>query len=153
MLLFIDTPEFYVIAAVVAAMIVAFAAKPASRGEAVTHLLSGTLSNSESTPPSISINARENGDVILTRRGLEGLGSMGAVSLAITIIGFDIIIEERFVASRLDGDTSVNTATFTLDFLARERYHIRYNADHCGLFASAQINNRPGWETTKELLR
>ena len=150
---FINTPEFYVIAAVVAAMIVAFAAKPSSRGEARTHLLAGELSYGEITTPSISLKVGEDGNVALIRHGIEGLGDSGALSVAVTVIGFDITIEERFVPSRDVYDTPVNTATFILDFLAPERYHIKYNVEQGGLFVAFAFNNRPGWETTKELIR
>lgn len=146
-----NTVEFYVIATLVAAMLIAFAAKPASKGEARQYLLAGDLSaEDENASPAISLHALDNGKVVLRRTGLSSMTSSSAVSLAITVIGWDISIEER-LSEGYSLDSSIDTATFYLDFIAPERYHIRYNSSSTGLFAATQFNNRPGYKVTRAL--
>ena len=154
-LAFYQSVEFYVIAFLVAAVIVAFSIKPPRRGAARTHLLAGELFTDGDDEPSISLEAMDSGYVRLVRNGVTGVNTNGAVSLAVTIIGFDITIEERLVAGR-DYDINaepVRRAVFLLDFLGRERYHIRYNSDASGLFAVTTFNNRPGYKAHKPLTK
>lgn len=150
---FLGSIEFYVLATIVAAAIVAFLARPSSRGEARQHLLAGELSNESNrswsdvvtSQPSISIFVRDDGAVVLTRHGIEGVSTSGAVSLAITIIGFDISIEERIVAGNVL-DEPIDTATFVLDFLGAERYHLKYNSSLSSTFVAATILVRPDYK-------
>ncbi len=148
-----QTVEFYVIATVVAAAIIALLIKPGLHGEARQVLLAGNLSHFNfEKEPSIKVEAMENGNVILSRYGIEGLTASGAVSLAITIIGFDISIEERITEGNLD-DTEINSAEFLLDCLGNERYHIKYNSEKTGRFVAFTFNNRPGYTVEKILNR
>ncbi|MBQ2046800.1 MAG: hypothetical protein II260_06375 [Muribaculaceae bacterium] len=145
--------EFYVYATVVAAAIVAYLARPSSRGEARQYLLAGGLSNVSNRawtdlptlPPSISIIVRDDGAVVLFRHGVEGVSTSGAVSLAITVIGYDITIEERIVPGN-NLDDPIDTATFVLDFLAPDRYHLKYNSSATSRFATATLLVRPDYE-------
>ncbi|MBR5332480.1 MAG: hypothetical protein IKV32_04175 [Muribaculaceae bacterium] len=147
---FLNSTEFYVYATVVAAAIVALLARPSSRGEARQHLLAGDLSNNSNcqwgsvniAQPSISIQVRDDGAVVLTRHGLEGVSISGAVSLAITVIGFDITIEERIVPGN-NIDDPIDTATFVLDFLAPDRYHLKYNSSATSRFTTTTLLVRP----------
>lgn len=146
-----QTVEFYVIATVVAAAIIALLIKPGSHGEARQVLLAGNLSYFDiDKEPSIKVEAMENGNVILSRYGIEGLTASGAVSLAITIIGFDISIEERITEGNLD-DSEINSAEFLLDCLGNERYHIKYNSEKTGRFVAFTFNNRPEYTVEKIL--
>lgn len=157
---FFTSIEFYVIATVVAAAIVAYIAKPSLRGEARQHFLSGELinstnrdwsDNSDKTPkPEISLTTRDDGTVVITRHGISGVSESGAVSLAITIIGLDITIEERIVPGN-PIDNPIDTATFTLDFLAPERYHLKYNSATTSSFIATTILARPGFNKTLTL--
>lgn len=150
---FLGSVEFYVYATLVAAAIVAFLARPSSRGEARQHLLAGELSNasnrswsdSNSAQPAISLIVRDDGAVVLFRHGIEGVSSSGAVSLAITIIGFDITIEERIVPGN-NLDDPIDTATFVLDFLAPDRYHLKYNSSATSSFVATTLLVRPDYE-------
>ena len=145
--------EFYVYATVVAAAIVAYLARPSSRGEARQYLLAGGLSNVSNRawtdlptlPPSISIIVRDDGAVVLFRHGIEGVSTSGAVSLAVTVIGYDITIEERIVPGN-NLDDPIDTATFVLDFLAPDRYHLKYNSSATSRFATATLLVRPDYE-------
>lgn len=145
--------EFYVYATVVAAAIVAYLARPSSRGEARQYLLAGELSNTSNRAwtdlptlsPSISIIVRDDGAVVLFRHGVEGVSTSGAVSLAITVIGYDITIEERIVPGN-NLDDPIDTATFVLDFLAPDRYHLKYNSSATSRFATATLLVRPDYE-------
>ena len=145
--------EFYIYATVVAAAIVAYLARPSSRGEVRQYLLAGELSNASNRawtdlptlPPSISIIVRDDGAVVLFRHGVEGVSTSGAVSLAITVIGYDITIEERIVPGN-NLDDPIDTATFVLDFLAPDRYHLKYNSSATSRFATATLLVRPDYE-------
>ncbi len=157
---FFTSVEFYVIATVVAAAIGAYIAKPSFRGEARQHFLSGKLTNSTNrnwsdnsdkiTGPEISLITRDDGSVAITRHGISGVYESGAVSLAITIIGFDITIEERIVTGN-PIDDPIDTASFTLDFLAPERYHLKYNSAATSSFIATTILVRPGFNKTLSL--
>ncbi len=148
-----QTTEFYIMATLAAAMVVGFMSKPSGRGPARQHLLAGDLSSDDgSAPAAVSLSALDDGTVLLRRHGLEGMTSSGAVSLAITIIGQDISIEER-LSDGYSNDSRVDTATFRLDFLGADRYHVRYNSDATGLFAAFTFNNRQGYKVTKLLNR
>ena len=157
---FLSSVEFYVYATLVAAAIVAFLARPSSRGEARQHLLAGELSNasnrswsdSNSAQPAISLIVRDDGAVVLFRHGIEGVSSSGAVSLAITVIGFDITIEERIVPGN-NLDDPIDTATFVLDFLAPDRYHLKYNSSATSSFVATTLLVRPDYEKHLQLNR
>ena len=150
---FLSSVEFYVYATLVAAAIVAFLARPSSRGEARQHLLAGELSNATgrnwgeiaTVQPAISLIVRDDGAVVLFRHGIDGVSTSGAVSLAITVIGFDITIEERIVPGN-NLDEPIDTASFVLDFLAPDRYHLKYNSSATSRFASTTLLVRQDFE-------
>lgn len=147
-----STPEFYIIAGVIAAAIIAYAALPSRRGAAVLHTVAGTLSDSGATdvPAGIDVSIDHCGRMVICRHGLPDVGDDGAASLAVTIIGFDISIEERLTQGKYPIERR-DTATFTLDFLAPERYHVRYNSDTTNLFTAFSIPIRPGITLSRRL--
>lgn len=156
--------EFYVILTVVAAAILAFCARPSQRGEAETHLLAGVLSDAPDTEnPSITVECLENGDVTITRHGLRGIYSTGAASLAITQIGTDLKIIERltpgprpYPATDDDGNVQapadIVEALFTLNFMGRGWYHIKYEAEG-NFFAAFSLHVRPGITIQRSLVQ
>lgn len=156
---FLSSVEFYVYATLVAAAIVAFLARPSARGEARQHLLAGDLSNATgrnwgeiaTVQPAISLIVRDDGAVVLFRHGIDGVSTSGAVSLAITVIGFDITIEERIVPGN-DIDEPIDTATFVLDFLAPDRYHLKYNSSATSRFATTTLLVRPDFNKQVNLI-
>lgn len=149
-----QTVEFYVIVCVVAAAVVALAALPSKRGEAQLFMVAGELSGDDadagSAEAALDVTCNDDGSVTLRRTGLSGMTSSGAVSLAATVIGFDVNIQERLSSGYRD-DPATPTATFSLDFIARERYHVTYRSDDTGLFAAFTLQNRPGLHITKRL--
>lgn len=147
-----QTVEFYVIAVLVAALVVALVARPTSRGEARQYLLVGELRSDGVINSEITMIANDDGSVILTRSGIEGITSTGAVSIAVTVVGWDVVIEERLSVGYSD-DAPIDTAVFKLDFLAPERYHIRYNSSATGRFVATPFHNRPGYTTTRQLIQ
>lgn len=160
---FFNTVEFFVIMAVIAAAVVAYMCIPSRRGEAVLHTVPGELlSGAENTtaaadadpdsPGTLTVRCREDGSVELLRRGLGGLTESGAVSLAVTVIGFDVSIEER--RSRgYSSDPKADAARFVLDFLAPEWYHVRYAYSEGGEFCSFQLHVKPGIKLSRKLKR
>lgn len=148
-----DSVEFYVIAAVIAAAVIAFSAKGGDRGPVRQFLLPGvlTFSGKSGENPSIELICCDDGAVVLRRHGVEGITLSGAVSLAVEVNGFDVKIIERTVQGR-PGDTEIiDTADFILEFMGAERYFISYNAEDAGLFAAVTLHNRPGIRTVKAM--
>ena len=143
--------EFYVISAVVAAAVLAFASKGESRGPVRQYLLPGVLSLEGSLrTPSVEFLCNDVGTVILRRHGVDGVSLSGAVSIAVNVKGFDIEIKERVVAGKAS-DEKIDTASFILDFMATERYFISYRAEDCGLFCATALHNRPGIHVVKAM--
>lgn len=150
-----NTIEFYVIAGALAAGAVAFAALPQRRGNGRQHLIAGEISGSgEAQPqprqPAIDIEVDDRGRVHITRTGLPQITDTGAASLAINVVGFDVIIQERLTYG--SGWPTIDTARFTLDFLGSERYKIRYNTDQdTGLLTAFTLNVTPGLRLHRDL--
>lgn len=145
----VNSVEFYTLAAVVAAAVVAVFIRPSDRGEALTYLKAGNLSHTSPSQPSIHIICHDDNSVTLTRYGLPDTGADGAASLAITVTGTDITIEERLTPGT--GSAEYDTATFALDFLTPGRYHFLYRNTQLGLVASASLTVRPGLEIDRRL--
>lgn len=148
---FFSSVEFYVIAVVIAAAIVGLCVKPSQKGAAKTYIAEGTLSAS-ATPaePSIEIMCLDDGRVSVTRRGLQGMSDESRINFFVTIIGFDITIEERCAPS-LSGNPA-DEATISIGALGCERYHMTYRADTSGLIAASYFRNKPGICVTKPLV-
>ncbi len=136
--------EFYVIMVFLAAAVVGLAAMPSRRGAARTFLYAGCLyDNAPMSEPGIVAVVEADGTLSLYRFGLEGVGMDGAFSLALTIIGFDITIEERLTA----GPASAQRATMarvSIDCLGAERYHFNFRSEATGRSAAFSLNIQPG---------
>ena len=156
-----NTIEFYVIAGTIAAAAVAVAALPSRRGSSVLHMAAGELSQTGPAEPSLEVWVDDNRRVHIRRRGLPNVTTLGAASLAINVIGFDVVIEERLtfpnprrvykLESEPDGPKPVDTADFVLDFFAPERYHIRYNSEDAGVMCAFSLPVREGIRVDKKL--
>lgn len=146
-----QTVEFYVTAAVIAAMIVGLMAMPRRHGAARQSVLEADLLYSGNDEPSLSVEARDDGSVILVRRGLAGLTSSAIVKLLVTIIGNDITIEESVTQGSAWSEPA-DTAMAVLDMIGHDRYHVKYISDPNGQrFAAFTLNNRPGFKATRPL--
>jgi len=155
---FFTTTEFCITCLIIAAAVVAYLCVPARRGAARELSLAGDLDDDgePGAMPAIRVDCLSDGTVMLTRTGLDGLTDADAVSIAVTIIGFDITVEERVVQRRAYGGAGgwpVNRATFTFDMLGRERYHLRYTAPASQRAATLTVSNRPGFNATRKLLQ
>lgn len=138
-----NTVEFYIVAAFVAAAVVASAAMPSRRGAARTFLYAGTLrSDAAPSDPGIVAIVEDDGTLTIHRFGLDGVTDTGAYSLAVTIIGFDVTIDERIVPGRTGAP--VTAAYATLDCLGPERYHFQYRSEAAAGSAAFTLNIRPG---------
>jgi len=150
-----NTIEFYVIAGALAAGAVAYAALPQRRGQGRQYLIAGELNGpDEALPqadePAIDVDVNNHGRVTITRRGLPQLTDDGAASLAINVVGFDVIIQERLTYGH--GWPTVDTARFVLDFLGHERYKIRYNTEqNAGLLTAFTLHVTPGIHIHRKL--
>lgn len=147
-----DSIEFYVIAALIAAVVIALSVKPSSRGEARQYLLGSTLClMDDGTQPSVKLHSLDDGAILLTRMGLKDINSMGAVSLAVEVNGFNVTIKERIVYSTATAEP-IDTALFTIDFLANERYFVRYENEDLGVITTFYYRNRPDMSVDKVLV-
>lgn len=163
--------ELCVVLFMAAAFVVALCARPRGTGPAETGFLTGELSSEHSetpetsagatgTPahpahpepsPSVEFLCRDDGAVVITRHGLQGLTEGATVALAVTRTGFDITVKERIVPAREPGGAPVDTATFVLDGLGQERYHIKYDSEATSSFAALTLRNTPGLHAVRPL--
>lgn len=147
--------EFYVIAVVVAAAIVALLGRRPSTGPARRYVFDGvtTLEESADAQPSIELTCLDDGTVALKRRGLRDVRQDGQVTIEAEVIGFDVRITERIVPGRWPDP--VDTALFNLPFMGREHYFISYTSPLSDsqeeLFCSLTLLNRPGNRTARPL--
>lgn len=150
---FLTSPQFYVILTVVAAAIVAAIAHPGSTKPVVERLLAGDIGEDVDCPGAcVSLSVLDTGQIALTRHGVEGVSDDGAVSLAVTVKGGDVTIEERIVPGRLRPMAAAR-ADFLIDFLPYGRYHILYNSQPTGRFVAFPFTHRPMMQVTKPLSR
>ncbi|MCM1066186.1 MAG: hypothetical protein NC418_01270 [Muribaculaceae bacterium] len=139
-----QTVEFYVITAFLAAAVVGAVAMPQRKGAARNFLYAGTL-RADATPsqPGIVALVTDAGALEIHRFGLEEVDMSGAYSLAVTIIGFDVTVDERLTPGRLrEGDATAAMAV--LDCLGAERYHFHYRSEATGRSCAFSLNIRPG---------
>ena len=139
-----DSIEFYIITAFIAAAVVGFSAMPSRRSAARSFFYAGTLRDdaSESVPGIVAI-VGDDGSLTIHRFGLEHITMTGAYSLAVTIIGFDVTIEERLTAGNRN-DEKATAAYARIDCLGRERYHFHYRNEAMGRSAAFYLNISPG---------
>ncbi|MDE6491268.1 MAG: hypothetical protein K2L49_08945 [Muribaculaceae bacterium] len=142
--------EFYVIAAVVAAAVIALAARPSQRGTARTWLLyPDPIPGNHEDTPALTVECDDSGDVVVTRSGLpQGIGS---VSLSVTLIGRDLSIEEQLIPASISVDPMAG-AVVRLDFFGRERYHLSYSSPSQSLFVAMDFTVRPGMRVVKPFI-
>lgn len=137
--------ELCVIGLFAAAAVIALAVRPAARGPVRQHLLAGSLSAEGPEEESIDIEVDPAGGVTIWRNGLGPLTSDDAVSLAVNIRGFDIEMVERTALSRSTSTAAqpVDSARFSIDFLAQEHYNVIYKIDST-VAAAFSLTPRPG---------
>lgn len=145
-----QTVEFYVIAVVLAAAVIAATAVKSSAGPVRELLLPSVLSLTGSSDEGIELECLDDGNVLLRRTGLRGVTEAGAVSARVTVKGFDVTIEERVTPGN-PAYSPADTATFLLDFMGREHYFISYRSQQTDRFAALTLHNRPGIRTRKPL--
>lgn len=150
--MFFQTIEFYVVAAMIAAIIVGFMAMPARRGAARQTAIETDLTATGAAEPMLKVEARDDGSVIMLREGLQGVTQSGIVKLLVTIVGNDVTIEESIAAGSAWSEPA-DTAMAVLDMLGHDRYHIKYICDKSAgdRFCAFTLNNRPGFKTTRQL--
>lgn len=154
--------ELCVVLFMAAAFVVALCARPRGTGPAETGFLTGELSSEPpgqpagapahpEPSPSVEFLCRDDGAVVITRHGLQGLTEGATVALAVTRTGFDISVKERIAPAREPGGAPVDTATFVLDGLGQERYHIKYDSEATSSFAALTLRNTPGLHAMRPL--
>ena len=146
-----QTVEFYVITCVVAAAVVAMSAMPRRTREARHYRFDGDLMPGDpAQQPLLIFRVMRDGRVELRRTGLAGVGDEGAATIEVEVAGFDVTINERLRPGRGE---PVGEAVWVMDFFGQEYYHIRYNSDATGRFASLTRHARPGITVEKPLIQ
>lgn len=147
--------EFYVICLMLAAAVVALLSRRSSAGPVRQHLLAGVLSLTDYPTPEVDFICCDDGSVVVRRRGLKGMYLDSAVSLAVEVKGFDILIKERHAPAR-SASEPVDTASFILDFLGPEHYFIRYETPmtqaESEKVTTLTLHNRPGITVKRPLI-
>lgn len=154
-----QTVEFYVIVSVIAAAVIALASLPEKKGEVKLHLLAGELHPSDDGSPAsgpgngrLTVEVHPGNFVSIRREGLSGVAMDGAVSLAVKVSGFDILIEERITPGPSSPFGMADCAVFHLDFLSPEWYHIRYESERFSEHAAFTLHVREGLRMHKPLI-
>lgn len=131
-------------------------ARPTGVGPATEHLLAAKLRQDfcidMDREAGIEIDCDEAGTVWLRRTGLKDVDLTGAVSAKIEVKGFNITVRERITPGKY-GDQPVDSALFELDFLASERYYLRYEAESISMSATLAFRNTAGYHASAVLRR
>ena len=139
-----DSVEFYVITAFVAAAVIAAVAMPPRRAAARDFLYAGDLVfDASPSVPGIVVIVGDDGVLTIYRFGLSGVSASGAFSIAVSIVGFDVTVNERLTEGN-PADTQATAATVRLDCFGAERYHFHYVSERLGRSAAFSLNIRPG---------
>lgn len=156
-----QTVEFYVIVSVIAAAVIAVVSLPERKGEVKLHLIAGELLQAQEAD-AVGSAGLGNGELLIEvhaanfvtirRTGLDGVTMAGAVSLAVKVSGFDIVIEERVTTGTASPFGMADAALFHLDFLAPEWYHIRYESERFSEHAAFTLHVREGIVMRKQLI-
>ncbi len=153
---FLHSVEFYVIMTVVAAGLLAICLRPAERGAVITRTVTGWICEGDPEArrdnPRLEIECLPNGNVIVRRTDVTGVGDTGEITLQVTQKGFDLEISEHLVAGRRSPSTPpVQDAVFIFNFMGPEYYHLRWN-NHIGdRFAAFTLHVRPGIKSSVDL--
>lgn len=147
-LLFAITTEICVIALFIAAAVIAACVKPSSSGAVREQLIAGGLVDDPLSEPWLELSVTDDLLLAVTRRGIPDMTTAGAVSLAVTIKGYEVNIQERRVERQ--GGEPVNCALFCIEGLAEERYHITYRRDGSEIAAVFTLHVRPGMRRSFE---
>lgn len=143
--------EFYVVASVIAAAIVALSAMPRRTAAARQFVFDGDLMPTGlDEAPQLHFRVMDDGRVELRRTGLSGVGDEGAATIEVEVAGFDVTIHERLRPGR---GLPVGEAVWTMDFFGREYYHINFRSDSTGLFAALSLHVRPGIRVSRPLMQ
>lgn len=139
------TTEFYVTVFVISAAIVAFSAMPRRRGAVREMLLAGALKTTDACSPSVALEVTAGGEVLLLRRGLQGVDAgVDSVSLAVEVGDGDVRITERIRTGAFPNDDDYASAGFNLGYFAPLRYHVRYESPDTQLSTTFTLTVRPG---------
>lgn len=149
--------EFYVIAVVVAAALIALLGRTPSRGPIRRYRISGVMLSPRDVPSKPGLELTCDDDCRLTiRRGGLSDGVWADVAIEIEQKGFDLQIHEKLTPASPGSLAKVeDAALFTLDFLAREHYFISYHSAATPTnpegVANFTVNIKPGLRSTRQL--
>lgn len=136
---------------VAAAVLVGWIAIPAARGPVRQFVLQGTMApGCADALPSIRVECLQGGDIAITR---WPVAMRGQPVLNVEISGHDLRILES--VTPLDPShpqpTQYAHATFMLNMVGQDYWHVRYCNLATGHLAVFALHNRPGITTTKRL--
>ncbi|MDE6192101.1 MAG: hypothetical protein K2G47_10875 [Muribaculum sp.] len=148
----IGAVEVCVLLFIVAAAVIALASRPGAKTEAETYFYAGEICVDNSCEPGLTITVDDDYRTTIARHGLSGLTG-GAASIAVTVTGAEVYIEERITPGRLDPtDITPYGAIFLLDCMPpNTRIHFRYNSSAESRSVSQTFTVKPGFNYTLPL--
>lgn len=151
----IGTVEVCVLLLLVAAAVLTMAMRPGGKGPVENFFYGGTMLLTDSIEPAVTLTIDDDYRATLMRRGLTGVNPEGAVSLAVTVAGSDITVEERVTPGRPSPGTECpDSAMFVLDCLPPfTRIHFRYDSPSSSRGASTTFTVKPGLSCVMPLVR
>lgn len=140
MILFIGSLEFYVIALTVAVALIVLMMRPSDKGEARTFFARGVI-GSDDGGKHIEVTTDSEGRLEWVRHGVAVDTIDCQINCAVTVIDHDIKIIEKRVVYRI---AEVNPQNCTLKFSCMDtlrpgRYHLRYESEWSGEWASGYL--------------
>ncbi len=137
---FIGSLEFYVIAFAVAVALIVLMMRPNDKGAAQTFFARGVISDDDGDK-GLEITTDTNGCLEWTRHCVAVDSADCQINCAVTVIDHDIKIIEKRVVDRLAAmEPHTCTVKFpTFEPLRPGRYHIRYEAEWSGEWASGYL--------------
>ena len=145
---------------IVAAAVLAMAVRPANTGHVMTYLYAcdimprNTIDDTPDNTPSLRMTVLDDMSVELIRTGFDGMiTDLGAVSLAVTVKGTDITIEERITPGNGFYLNEPVTAVGRIDCMrpATRPLHVRYISSSLSRETSLPLAIAPGVEMSRKL--
>lgn len=134
--------ETCVIAFCVAMSLLAFIMHPKQKQAALTFFAKGEPSDAAGDEPSLEVETDREGRLHLRRVAIETPARDCTWAVAVKVAGTDITITEKSTADRLSsaGPATLDVEYFLSETLRRGKYHIRYESEVDGCWATGWLS-------------
>lgn len=147
----INSTEFFVLALTVAMAVIALMCGQRHPGEAITEIVAMMLNESVTTDDGLLVlKTLESGELLILRNGLP-LFEGDTVNVVAAVVGNKLsIVEKRGLGSN-SGLEKKYDGTTTLATLPAKSFHVRYDSEVTGEWATFSFTNREGNTTSTHL--